>query len=185
MQTEFLKNVRIAVPLIYRINFWRSLKMPFIHCRVELKLKWTKYCVLSVAGNENNINEDGNANNVIFTIKETKLYVPVVNLSAKDNQKLWKLLSKRFQRSVYWNECKTKSDNKNTSDEYRCFLESNFVGVNRLFALVYTNGGGNAKRFKAKTYYLPKGIIKNYNVIINRKNLWSNNWLQYKTIWRN
>ena len=38
------------------------------------------------------------------------------------------------------------------------------------FFLVYTNEGNNAKRFNARNYYLPKGIIKNYNVIINWKN---------------
>ena len=39
------------------------------------------------------VNEDGNANNIIFTIKKIKLYVPVVTLSARDNQKLsnWKI----------------------------------------------------------------------------------------------
>ena len=42
-----------------------------------------------------------NVNNVIFTIKYTKLYVAVVTLSARDNQKLSKLLSKGFERSVY------------------------------------------------------------------------------------
>ena len=47
------------------------------------------------------VNEDGNANNIIFTIKNIKLYVPVVTLSARDNQKLSKLLSKGFERSVY------------------------------------------------------------------------------------
>ena len=31
-------------------------------------------------------------------------YVPVVNLSDKDNQELSKLLSKGFERSFYWNE---------------------------------------------------------------------------------
>ena len=41
---------------------------------------------------------------------------------ARDNQKLLKLLSKGFQRSVYWNECETKSDNKNTTNEFRFFL---------------------------------------------------------------
>ena len=50
-------------------------------------------------------------NNVIFTIKDTKLYVPVVALSARDNRKLSKILSKGFERSIYWNECKTKSQN--------------------------------------------------------------------------
>ena len=34
---------------------------------------------------ENNINEDANAKNIIYTIKDTKLYVPAVTLSAKDN----------------------------------------------------------------------------------------------------
>ena len=32
--------------------------------------------------------------NIIFPIKDTKLYVPVVTLSAKDNQKLSNLLAK-------------------------------------------------------------------------------------------
>ena len=41
---------------------------------------------------------DTNSNNIIFPIKDTKLYVPVVTLSAKDNQKLSKLLGKRFER---------------------------------------------------------------------------------------
>ena len=56
--------------------------MPLINCKVELNLKRTKYCVLSVGGNENDINEDAHANNIIFTIKDTTLCVPVVTLSA-------------------------------------------------------------------------------------------------------
>ena len=90
---------------------------------------------MSAAGNEN-ANDNDNDNNVIFTIKDTKLYVPAVNLSAKDNQKLSKLLRKRFERSFYWNEYKTKNENKNIMNVYRYFLESNSVGVNRLFVLV-------------------------------------------------
>ena len=56
-----------------------------------------KVLLFSLAGNENNIKEDANANNIIFTIKDIKLYVPIVTLSAKENQKLWKLLSKGFE----------------------------------------------------------------------------------------
>ena len=101
-----LKNARIAVPLKYFSNFWRSLEMLLINCKAELKLRWTKHCILSVAGTDNaNGNDD---KNIIFTIKDTKLYVPVITLTARDNQKLSKLLSKRFERSVYWNEYKTK-----------------------------------------------------------------------------
>ena len=39
-----------------------------------------------------------------------------------------------------------------------------------MFVLVYSND--DSKRFKAKRYYLPKGIIKNYNVIINGKSFY-------------
>ena len=143
--------------------------MPFINCKVELKLKWTKYCFLYAAGNESIINDNDNANNIIFTITYTKLYVLVVTLSARDNQKLSKLLSKGFERSVYWKKYKTKSESKNKTNEFRYFLESNCVGVNRLFDLVYPHRNNDSKRFETRKYYLPKGIIKNYNVINNGK----------------
>ena len=72
-----LKNATIAMPLKYLSNFWKSVEMPLIHCKVELKLKWTKYCILSAAGNDNT---NANPNNIISTIKHTKLYVSVVTL---------------------------------------------------------------------------------------------------------
>ena len=133
-----LKNAIITVPLKYLSNFWRSREMPLVNCKVELKFKWRKYCLLSAAGTDNNID---------FTIKDTKLYVPAVTLSARDNQKLPNLLSKGFERSVYLNKYKTKSENKNTTNEYRYFLESNFVGVNRLFVLVCSNQDADSKIF--------------------------------------
>ena len=112
---------------------------------------------------------NGNDDNVIFTIKDTKLYVPVVTLSARENQKWIKLLSKEFKRLVYWNECETKSENEIATNEYRYSLQSNFVWVNWLFLLVYSNEDADSKKFKAKRYYLPKDIIINCNVIINIK----------------
>ena len=122
--------------------------MLLINCKVELKLKWTKCCPLFAAGNDNESDDDNdiNANDIIFTIKNTKVSVSVVILSARGNQRLSKLLNKVFERSVYWNEYKTKSDNKNTTTKYRHFLESNFVEVNRLFQiLVYSNQDDYAK----------------------------------------
>ena len=130
--------------LKYLSNFWSSLEILLINCRVELKLKRTKF-FLSANGNDNN---DANSNNTAFTIKATKLYVPVLTLSAKDKQKLSKFLGKGFERLVHWNEYKTKNENKNTINKYKYFLESKFVGVNRLFVLVYSNQNDNAKRFK-------------------------------------
>ena len=108
-----LKNATISVPLKYLSNFWRLLEILLINCKVKLKLKWTKYCVFSAGGTENDVNDNDNANNIIFIIKDAKLYVPFVTKSARDDRKLPKLLSKGFERSIYWNANKTKSENEN------------------------------------------------------------------------
>ena len=84
-------------------------------------------------------NANANSNNMILTIKDTKLYFLVIILSAKDNQKLSKSLSKGFESSFYWNGYKTKSANKNR--------------VNRLFILVYLNQDDNVKTFKTHITY--------------------------------
>ena len=71
-------------------------------------------------------------------------------LSAEQNAYHWQLLFmgngrnwklkwvelEWFERSVYWDEYKTKSDGKNVTNEFILFLESNFVGVNRLFVFL-------------------------------------------------
>ena len=35
---ETKKGVKMAVPLKYLNNFWRSLEMPLINCKIELSL---------------------------------------------------------------------------------------------------------------------------------------------------
>ena len=75
---------------------------------------------------------------------------------------------------MYWNEYKIKSENENTANEHRYFLESNFAGLNKLFVLTYLNQDDDIRRYKARRYYLPKGIIKNYNVIINENTFMTN-----------
>ena len=51
--------------------------------------------VLCFPDNNNN-NNNNNSNNIIFTMKGTKMYVPVSNLSGRYNQKLPILHSKEF-----------------------------------------------------------------------------------------
>ena len=65
--------------------------MSLINCKIELKLQWTNRCVLSAAGSDN---DDANPNNIIFTIKDTKWYVPVVTLPANDYAERYK--AKRY-----------------------------------------------------------------------------------------
>ena len=79
------KNAAITVPLKYLSDFWGSVEMSLIYYKVALKLTWKKHCVLAGVGND--VADSGN---IICIVKDTKLYVPVVILSAKDNQKLAK-----------------------------------------------------------------------------------------------
>ena len=88
-------GVKIAVPLKYLSNFWRSLEIQLINCKVEFSLTWNENCILtSLAGNST------------FTITDANFYVPAVTLSIEDNAKLTKLLSEEFKRLVYWNKYK-------------------------------------------------------------------------------
>ena len=76
------EGVKIAIPLKYLSNFWRSLEIPLINCKIELSLKWYQKCILSSSGTA-----------ATFTITDTKLYVPIVTLKIEDNAKLSKLLN--------------------------------------------------------------------------------------------
>ena len=66
--------------------------MPLIHCKFNIELNWSKDSVMSTIAN------------TTFKITNTKLYLPIVTLSNKNNVKLVKLLEERFKRPVYWNE---------------------------------------------------------------------------------
>ena len=72
-------GVKIAVPLKYLSNFWRSLEMPLINCKVELSLKWIENCALTTAETGANVNVTG-TDGATFKATGVKLDVPVVNL---------------------------------------------------------------------------------------------------------
>ena len=71
-----------------------------INCKDESTFEWIKHCVLATACVDN---PNAHPNNIICTIKNTKLFIPIVTLSEKYNPKLSKPLSKGFERSVSWN----------------------------------------------------------------------------------
>ena len=170
------KNVaKIAVPLKYFSNFWRSLEMPLINCRVELSLRWIGIFVLTTAPIGANANATC-ADSATFKITDAKLYVPVVTLSAEDNVKLVKQLNKGFKRPVYWNKYKV-IDNKvveNAEKHIRELLDSSYQGVKRLFVLAYNNKEGDNKVSvdSYKKYFLPRVKIENYNIEIDGRNFY-------------
>ena len=121
------------------------LETPLINCKVELKLIWTNHCILAI-GNIWCYNDDDAISNITFTVKDSKLYVPLVTSSTKHNQKLSKLLNKGFERSAYQNEYKTKNENEDTTRRTDVLLD-HLVEVNRLLVLVYSNQDDKAKSY--------------------------------------
>ena len=93
------KDVEIMVPLKYLSNFWRTLEIPLINCKVNLILTWSLTCVITTSTGAG-----------ICEITETKLYVPVVTLSTQDNTKLLHQLRSGFKTTVTWNKDLSKPE---------------------------------------------------------------------------
>ena len=116
MQNNLTKNdVKTVAPLKYLSNFWRSLNISLINCKIELILTWFKNCVLiSKASREVNYGADpvvrkiDNPQNAIFEITDTRLYVLVVTLSKENNIKLLKQLKSVFKRTIKWNKYRSQ-----------------------------------------------------------------------------
>ena len=148
------------VPLKYLSNFCRTLEMPLINCEVELILAWSAGCVI--------IYRDVADQVPTFTITETNLYVPVVTLSTQDNAKLLPQLKSGFKRTISWNKYLAKPELLAQNVNLNHLIEPSFQGVNRLFVLAFEN---DDQRISNKRYYIPNVEIKNYNVMIDGKNL--------------
>ena len=165
-QKSSVKDTKIVVPLKYLSNFWRSLELPFSNCKVNFEVNWIESCILS---------SDGNA--AKFGITDAKLHVPIVTLSTKDSVNLTKQLNEGFKRSVYCNSYETKPAKliEKGKNLYK-LLNALFQGVRRLFVLAYVVAAGAANDEAGikdnKKYFLPRGEINNYNVLIDGRNFY-------------
>ena len=160
------------VPLKYLSNFWRTLEMPLINCKVNLILTWSSTCVST--------NSRGAAT---FEITDTKLYVPVVTLSTQENAKLLQQLKSGFKRVINWNKYLSKPELLAQNRNLNYLVESSIQGVNGLFVLVFED---DAQRPSHSNYFLPNVEIKDYNIMINGDNFFDqpikNNKVTYEII---
>ena len=123
--------------------------MPLINCKIHLELNWSKDCLMSTVVGATK-----------FKIINSKLYVPIVTLSSKDNAKLVKLLEDGFNRPGYDNEYQTKIEARNlgNSNLIRFPLDVSFQGVRKLFVLVFNNNNDDANKVERnhhKKYFFP------------------------------
>ena len=145
----------------YISYFWRILEMPLINCKINLTLTWSNRCFIII-------------NNLIpvhepkFTMADTKRYVSVVSLSTQDNAKLLEQLKSGFKRTINWNKYEQKVTAKERNRYLEFLINPSFQGVNRLFVLSFENTDG---RTSYTRYYLPLVEIRNYDVVIDCRNL--------------
>ena len=93
----------MVAPLKHLSNFLRTLDIPLINREIELILTWPKSYVLAdmtVRGADGDDPAIVAPTGLEFQIKYTKLYVPVVTLSAKDDN--------RLLETVNCNKCMSK-----------------------------------------------------------------------------
>ena len=129
--------------------------MSLINCEVNLILTWSSTCVISSATGETK-----------FKITDTKLYVPIV--PTQDNAKLLQQLKSGFKRTINWNKYESNIKTFAQNRYLNHLINPSFQGVNRLFVLSFEN---EDDRTSHSTYYLPKVEIKDYNVMIDGKNV--------------
>ena len=109
--------------------------------------------------------------NSIFQLTKCKLYIPVVTLNTENNNKLSELLSKGFERTVVWNEYKSKIERvtitQNDNMFRRTTLDVSFQGVSQLFAAAYETDdikrNPNTEESRRR-YYLPRAKVQDQNV---------------------
>ena len=72
-----------------------------------------------------------------FRITDTKLYVPVVNLSIQDNAKLFEQLKSGFKILIFWNKYEPKVIVEQQNQYSYFFINPSFEVVNRRFILSF------------------------------------------------
>ena len=118
------KDVKIAVPLKYLSNFWKTVEMSLINCEINLILTWSSTYFI--------INSTGAGT---FTITDTRLYAPVVTLSTQSNAELIDQLKSVLKRTINWNKHQSKVLIKRQKQYF--IIDPSFQRVDRLFVLPF------------------------------------------------
>ena len=149
--------------------------MQLINSEINLILTWSNRCFIIV--NPSSKQEPK------FAITDTKRYVPVVLLSTQENAKLLEKLKSGFKTTINWSKYEPKVIVEEQNRYLDFLINPSFQGVNSFFVLSFENNGG---RTSYTRYYLPLVEIKNYNVVIDGRNVFDqpikNNSRTYENI---
>ena len=162
------------MPLKYLGIFWETLDILLINCEVSLALIWSADCVITSMEKRitTGTNRGDSPANATFQITDTKSYVPVVTLSAENDDKLLQQLKTEFERTIRLNKYRSEMSNQAVNNNLNHLIDPTFTNVNRLFVLSFKNKRGNddeneSVRTSFKKYFLTKVEIKDFDVLID------------------
>ena len=94
------------------------------------------------------------------------MYVPVVTLSAENDNKFLEQLKTGFKRTIKWNKYRSEMSNQTKNNNLNHLIDPTFTDVNRVFVLSFENYNDRTSFLK---YYVTKVEIKDFHVSIDRK----------------
>ena len=107
-----------------------------------MTLTWSENCVLTskayteaVAG-DNPVLGINAPINATFRIIDTNLYVPIVTLLTKNNNKIIRTIK---NKSIKWNKYGSEMSNQTKNNTINYLIDPTFTKVNRLFVLSFKN----------------------------------------------
>ena len=75
--------------------------------------------------------------NATFKITDTKLYVPVVTLSAENDNKSLQQLKTGFKKTIKWNKYRSEVTYQVKNNSLNYLIDQAYTKVNRLFVLSF------------------------------------------------
>ena len=132
---------------------------------MSLELKWNKNCITTSQQIGANL-DGGNTEaptGATFAINDFKLYVPAGTLSKDDEIKLLTNLKSGFKREIIWNKYRSQMTTEAINNNLNILIDPTFTNVNRLFVLAYQTAND---RQSYSQFYLPRVMVKDFNVII-------------------
>ena len=95
------------------------------------------------------------------------MYVPVVTLSAENDNKLFEQLKPGFKRTIKWNKYRSEMSNQTKNTNLNYLIDQTSTNVNRLFVLSFQNENDRTSFSKC---YVPKIEIKEQIMEMSKNN---------------
>ena len=149
--TARVENIKIVVPLKNLSNFMFKLDFVMINTEIELILKWFQNCVLTGRVTRTEIAEGddpaaesrvlpiNSPTKLIFNITDCKMYVPIVTLQEKYENKFFEGLKTGIHIDFKWKRYRTQIINQPATNNLNFLIDPTFNNVNRLFVLTFPN----------------------------------------------